>query len=275
MLPGVGKPREERSQVATDDLRRWPPERLEADRGRPAAPAAGLMPEVAGRPACEQHAAQDGPEGRGLANRSQVGGDRLGRSIGLLRRDAALLNRKVRHIAGRKDVSEADHAALLVDDDEPVAGVRNPVDLLPVEIRERDDPVGGDGRFWNEVQLVVFGLSRVRMRVERDAALGEERLAAALAFLPKSQRLLLGRHERDLDVVDVPRTGVVCESNASSYRQRPDSAQRDGDRDASHDAGVELSKEPTDQFGSAGSRNVSAPSTAGLGLAPVARRSTS
>src|SRR6266511_3950551 len=180
-LAGSGEPCEERRQVATDDLRRRPPQRLEAPGRRPAVAAAHLMPEVARRPAGEQQSAQYGPERMGLGDRTQIGGDRLGRGVGLLRGDPALLDRETRHVAGGKDVSETGDAALLVGDDEPVAGVRDPVACL----------------------------RRIDVCVERDAALVEELLGSrARGAAEELERLFLRRHQRDLYVRDAARRDV-------------------------------------------------------------------
>ena len=69
--------------------------------------------------------------------------DRLGRGHGLLGGDPALLHREAR------DVSRSEHgvgpadAAVLVDVDEALERLRNAVEPLPAESRQRDDAIHG------------------------------------------------------------------------------------------------------------------------------------
>jgi hypothetical protein len=60
--------------------------------------------EVRGLAVGEEDAPDDGVEGAGRDRQAELGEHRLGRGVGLLRGEAALLEREVRRVAGGLDV---------------------------------------------------------------------------------------------------------------------------------------------------------------------------
>ena len=73
------------------------------------------------------------------------GGDRLGREIGLLRGDAALLDREPGRVADRVEVGEALHATERVGRDEAVCPLLDPRDAWDLERGQRHYAVRVDG----------------------------------------------------------------------------------------------------------------------------------
>lgn len=106
---------QEGAEVAADDLRGRPPERLGVDDG---GPPLVLAPEVAGVHPGEQQAPQDGLEGSRADGRARVGRDRARNRVGLLGGDSALFDGEVGDVAGRLDVAQSEHPAELVGGDE-------------------------------------------------------------------------------------------------------------------------------------------------------------
>ena len=90
----------------------------------------------------EQLGAQDARERARRDGGAGLGGDRLGGGIRLLGREAALLDRLVRGIAGGEDV--AGHARVGVDLEEAVLVVRQAADERAAEAGEGDHGVRGD-----------------------------------------------------------------------------------------------------------------------------------
>jgi hypothetical protein len=215
--------------VAGDDLRGRPPERLGA-RLRPA--------EEARRPAREQEAAKHRAKRPRLELRACERRDRLRRRVGLLRGDPALLDREARGVAGGEHALDALDAAVLVDRDEAVGGRGEPVDASPAQARHRDHPVDLQRVVAREAQLPVADVERVGAGVQLDPACVELLPHGRARGLPEElERLLLGRHERDLHVARGRQERELVR------RQRPARAPRDDERDPPHGAGVDLGQQ--------------------------------
>src|SRR5581483_559733 len=128
---------EERAQVAPDDLCRRPPERLGVhDRGR------AFGANESRREPGEQEPAQDGTVWGWLHWRASVGRDGARHGVRLLRREAALLDRRLGQVSGRIDVSQAEYPAQLVGRDEPGLVLGNALDPGPYKLRKCDHGVG-------------------------------------------------------------------------------------------------------------------------------------
>ncbi len=169
--------------------------------------AAELVAQVARLAAGQEQAAKHGPE----RLRPQVGagglGNRLGRGVGELGGDAALLDREVGDVAGGVDVVEAADARVRVDRDEAVARLRQPVETWALQARQRDDAVDLEPALGHEPQRAVCELGRMGTGHERDAAFVEELADGVAAGTPKElQRLLFGRDEHQLDALDLMRS---------------------------------------------------------------------
>ena len=91
----------------------------------------------------EEHSSEYGPEGPRLDRDARVGRDRLRRGLGLLCRDAALLDRERRDVAGRVYVRQAGDAPVQVDGDESFERLRDAADPRAFQSRQRDDAICG------------------------------------------------------------------------------------------------------------------------------------
>ena len=97
-------------EVAAAELVRRPPEGLRGDGGVVAGAAADVGAEIARGGAGQQDPAQDGPERLWLDVDADRRRDRLGDRVGLLRGQAAVLDREGRRVAGRVDAVQAQGA---------------------------------------------------------------------------------------------------------------------------------------------------------------------
>src|SRR5207237_4026572 len=120
----TGALREERREVAADDLAGGPPEELAGRDGRVSGAAAELGAQERRRLSGEEQAPQHGAERLRLDRRSRRGGDRLCGGVGLLRGDAALLDRERGGVPRGEDVVQPLDAAVRVGRDEPVRVAR-------------------------------------------------------------------------------------------------------------------------------------------------------
>ena len=96
-------------------------------------------------------------------------GDRLGGRVGLLGRDAALLDRERGDVAGGVDVDDVADAPVPVDGDEPVERLREAVEARAVQTRQRDDAIDLDPAVGQQAQLAVGEGGGVGGRDELDA----------------------------------------------------------------------------------------------------------
>ena len=87
-----------------------------------------------------------GSNGRGHDRQAELGQHRVGRGIGLLRGEASVLDREVRHVAGGVDVRHALDAGVLVDRDEVLLVARDAFDATAEDARQRDHVLGAPAR---------------------------------------------------------------------------------------------------------------------------------
>lgn len=73
--------------------------------------------------AADQHSVNDGVERLRLDRSAGEAGDRLGRSVGLLGCDAAVLDGEIGRVPGGRDPVELRHLAVRIDRDEPVVSL--------------------------------------------------------------------------------------------------------------------------------------------------------
>ena len=95
-------------------------------------------------PSGPEHTAQDRVERLSLDIATELGGDRLGRCIGLLGCDPALLDGEGRDVAGGEHVAHPPHPSVVVDRDEPVGIVRDTAELPPLDLGKAEHGVGLD-----------------------------------------------------------------------------------------------------------------------------------
>ena len=236
-VAGLAAGREEPRQVAAADLAGGPPELGARDaHGCPAQRAGerAVVVEVAAqeqrRLAGEDDAAQHAAAGAGREVGAGLGRDRLGRGVGLLGGEAALLDRPGRRVAGGEDVARAGDAAVLVDSDEALGIRRQAGDPRALQARERDHGVGGD-------QAPVAGRERAaddrlghRLALEADARAIQQAGERIGGHGPEEvQRPRLGRDDRELGAV---RQLVRGEQRQLVERQRPAGAGRQREQHA-------------------------------------------
>ena len=82
-----------------------------------------------------------GRNGCGTRSAAESRGDGLGGGVRELRRDAALLHREARDVAGGVDVLEPRHARVRVDRDEAVERLRQAVQTWPPQARQCDGAI--------------------------------------------------------------------------------------------------------------------------------------
>ena len=169
----AGNGTEERREVAPDDLRRRPPERLGADQGGIACTAADLMPEVARLSSRQEQPAQHRPERLRCDARAGNFSNHLGGRVRLLGSDPALLDGEAGDIARGKDVRKAVHLAVRVDGKEAFDRLWEAVDPRAPKTRQRDDAVGRNPSLGNEMKLAVHELDRAGAGLDGDAPLLE------------------------------------------------------------------------------------------------------
>ena len=108
-----------RGQVAARDLAWGPPQRVL--RHLLGSSAAGdLTAQVSGRRTREQHPPQHGAEWGGGDRGPGTGGQVLNHGVGLLSREASLLDREGRGVSSRVNIFDAGHPAVQVDGYESV-----------------------------------------------------------------------------------------------------------------------------------------------------------
>ena len=130
-------------EVAAGDLGRRPPQGVGHDLTL-APTACDRVAQEAVVTAGEQHAAQHRPERLGLDRRADRGGDHLGHGVGLLGREAALLDREAGAVAGGVDVRRPRDTPMRVDRDESVGVRGDALEPRPEQRRQRDHAVGVD-----------------------------------------------------------------------------------------------------------------------------------
>ena len=112
----TGRAGEERRESPADELRRRPPERVDAR--LPASARGDVAAEDTAARSRSGAGREDRPE-RLRVTRPRVGRDRLGSGVRLLGGEPALLDGEAGDVARRVDVREPVHAAVAVDGDEP------------------------------------------------------------------------------------------------------------------------------------------------------------
>ena len=93
---------------------------------------------------------QHRPERMCRTSAPELGGDRLGRSVGELGGDAALLDREGGDVPGGVDVVDAADAAVRVDRDKAIDGLRQAVDAWAAQSRQGDNAVDVETAFRDE-----------------------------------------------------------------------------------------------------------------------------
>jgi hypothetical protein len=182
----------------------------------------------------EQQPAQHRAEGLGLDGGAEARGDGGGGRVGLLRGDAALLDRERRAVARRPHARRARDRAVLVGGDEPVAVVRQAADPRSTQPRQGDDPFGGLRAPVGEHEALGPEPQRHGLRAQRDAALRHQGADARGDRRPEDvERLALGRDEHQPRVVDARLAQVLGRHERQLVeRQGPRHAgrQREGHR---------------------------------------------
>ena len=140
-----------------------------------------------------------------------------------------------------KTCSRPVHPPVLVDGDEAIAGLRQTIEPRATEPGQCNDAVSGETPLGNERQPAVDDFTRIGSGVNRDSALAEQSAHRPTPGVTKQlQRLLLGRHQRKLNVELV----LACMGRRHQRelvdRQRPDRPIRDDECDAPHGTGVDL-----------------------------------
>jgi hypothetical protein len=108
------------------------------------------MPEITGSPPGEEQPAQDRPEGLRREISAGGGRDHLGRGIGLLRSDPALLDGKAGDVSDSKDVCQPGHLTMRVDRYEALEGLRYPFDAYSTQSGQRDGAIRRDASVGDE-----------------------------------------------------------------------------------------------------------------------------
>ena len=158
---------------------------------------------------------------------------------------------RVGHVAGGVHAVEPGHGAVLVDGDEAVGGVGQAGDARADRNRQRQDPVDVDAAT-ADLDAVVDELGGGR--ADELDAFGRQQLGDRAAALgpEQLQRRLLGRHEREVDVVDARARDVAGRDDRQLVeRQAPRRACRDDERDALRVAVLEVGDQPGQRLGSA------------------------
>ena len=147
-----------------------------------------------------EDAPQPGPVGLGQHGRTEPGGDVRGDGVGLLGGEAALLDEVVGGVAGRIDVGEPAHAAVVVDRDEAErrrAG--DPVDARAADKRQRHDARVERAPGRRQPRAAVHDVDRLPAR-ELDARGRQEAGDLRGRVRPEHlQRVRLRRDEHELD----------------------------------------------------------------------------
>ena len=173
--------------------------------------------------------------------------ERLGGGDRLLGRDATLLDREARDVARREDGFGALDAAVLVGVDEPLERLRDAVDALAAQARQRDDALCRERVAGEEDEVAVDVLDRIGPAQERNAGFVEQRAdGVARALAEQLERLELRRHDPHLDPV-LPGRLEVGRSHQRELvgGQRPGRAPRHGERERGDLATVELGEQRT------------------------------
>ena len=130
-------PREVVGEMAAGDLVRRPPEQLVGDRGA----VRGVVPQVADVVAADEHPAQHGPERLRYDVGARGRGDHPGRDVGLLGRQAALLDPVRGDVADRVHAVGVQRTREVVDRHEAERVGGDAAHVRSHEPGERDDPV--------------------------------------------------------------------------------------------------------------------------------------
>jgi hypothetical protein len=228
--------------MAADDLSRRPPERRRLRDGCLAETAAQLCTEVSRLRPRQEQATEDRPERLGGDVRPCPGSDHLCRRQSLRSREAALFDRKARHVAGREDVVEPAYAAEGIGRDETVAVARNPLDRLALQAGERDDLVRRDRPARRERELSSRHRHRMTARQDRDSALFEECTdGVARRGAEEAEGSLFGGRDDDANVAEISLVEKFRrEESELVERQRPADATRKREDDVADPAGAEL-----------------------------------
>ena len=143
---------------------------------------------------------------------------------------------------------------MFVHDDEAVTRLGYPVDRLAAQGRQHDHTVGLDRASRKQVQLPVSDLCRRETGVECDPAFREERSDCMRRLGAEQQeRLVLGRHERDPNVVQVSGVDVGGEHQRELVRREgPHGPARNGHDDALEETAIDPGQDVRDQGGVGG-----------------------
>ena len=185
---------EEGREVAADDLRGRPPERLGVDERRPLgcprrAGSAGSSPSAAGLA---------GPAGTGSARPAPArGGDRLGGRVGLLGGDSTLLEREAGRVARGPNVDFADTPVRMGRSGGSHARPRRGREARAFEPRQRHGTVGAGSSRRGDLQLAVGERERVVPGRARSRGPQAARAIAELAVCAEQlERRVLGSDDR-------------------------------------------------------------------------------
>ena len=152
-------------QVAAGDLAGGPPQRA-ARHLAAQPPAVGasspreLGAQVQRRAAGEEQTSHHRPERRRVRTEAEVGGDRLGDRVGLLRGEAALLDREGRRVARGVDAGDAGTRPCASTGMKPRASAGRPASAGPSERGHADDRVGAQRLSGLDVEQPLAHLQR-------------------------------------------------------------------------------------------------------------------
>ena len=190
--------------------------------------------QVERRPTAEQRRAQHRPVRLDVDRRAGRGRDRAGGDVGLLRGEAALLERPAGHVADGVDVIESADPAPLVDRGESPEVVRHAGHRRPEQDGKGDGEVHTDRALWSDAQAAVLYAVDLGARDETHVA-GPQEVGDLLARTGSERLEGLELSGREQDVggdVALPRPGPGLQRELVQ-RKRPRGGRASDVRDAS------------------------------------------
>ena len=244
--------RQTRRQMASGDLARRPPGRARRSPPR-RRNGLGLGARMPWRLTGQEHPAQDRAKRTNVDLGARADGDLACDDLAHLGGEPTLLDRHVGRVAGRVDVFEPVHAAVVVDRDEPVRplgkpSIPGPSILGRVTTRSTTSRPAGE-------RLRLASPIRGRKGSGKVAILFRQQLADRLARLRAEQLQWrrLGRHQHQLNPSTLGRKARRGQQGELVERQRPSGLARQSERDAPDPAALEVLEQIGEPLAGAGS----------------------
>ena len=167
-----------------------------------------------------------GRKGRGTKLGPRRRRNRLCGYVCLLCCDPALLHRETRDVARSEHVGHAVNSTVGVDRDEPVHGLRQPVDWSPLKSWERDDTIDRETIVRDELELSGNEPSGTSTCSQDDPVLVEQLMRGRYRGRAEElERFGLRRDQRQLDALDAVSSNVGRRLQRKLVGgERPDSA---------------------------------------------------